>query len=37
MKIRFLYDKEFACVTEIIVKETLTINVSVPFKIFSQQ
>ena len=35
MKIRFLHDREFACVTEIIMKETLTINVSVPFKIFT--
>ena len=37
MKFHFLHFREFACVTEIIVKETLTIYVSVPFKIFSQQ
>jgi len=37
MKIRFFHDREFACVTEIIVKETRTINVYVPFKIFSEQ
>jgi hypothetical protein len=37
MKIHFLHFGEFACATEIIVKETLILNVSVPFKIFSQQ
>jgi hypothetical protein len=31
------HDTGFACVTEDIVKETLNKNVSVPFKIFSQQ
>jgi len=30
MKIRLLHDKEFACVTEDIVKETLTQNISFP-------
>ena len=30
MKIRLLHDKEFACVTEVIVKETLTQNISFP-------
>ena len=37
MKIRLLHDKEFASVTENTVKETLTKNVSFPFRNSSQQ
>jgi hypothetical protein len=32
-----LHDREFACVTEDVVKEALTKNVSVPFEIFSEE
>ena len=37
MTMRLLHNREFACVTEDIAKETLTKKVSSPFRIFSQQ
>jgi hypothetical protein len=37
MKVCFFQDKEFACVTEDIMKEKLTKNVAVHFRIFPQQ